>query len=96
MTGTEVGQAEGWACGGSHALVVALSAPRLTQSWPVPSPHGGPGPGEQREQEEGVCFLFVGDACKSSGQRNNNKKQKKTPEKPQKATNTKGEEARWM
>lgn len=73
VTGTEVRQAEGWACEGSLAFTVPLSAPQLPQSWPVPSLSRGwatvPPPASplQQPEQEGVCFLFVGDACKSSG-----------------------------
>lgn len=78
----EVGLAEGWACADSHALGVPLSA--------IDSPRAGQSAGAlcSSPQWEGVCFLFVGDACKSSGQQNKTKTRNPQNHK----TNTKGEE----
>ena len=62
--------------------------PELASPQPTlrPGPWHPRDPGEQPEQE-GVCFLFVGDACKSSGQRNNRtKKKRKTKENSRKTT----------
>lgn len=95
MTGTEVGQAEGWACGGSHALVVALSAPRLTQSWPVPSPHRGRALGSSESRGRGCAsFLLVMHANQVDDEITTTTKG--NSREATKATSAKGKEARWV
>lgn len=95
------GQAKGWACRGSHALMVPLSAPRLTQGWPVPSPPGGQAvvpPALHSSQSRRVGGLSFCWSCMQIKWTTNKvtKKKKKKPHKTIKTNHTKGEAPRWM
>lgn len=54
----------------SPQATFSLGWGRTRPARPAPSP-------PQQPEQDGVCFLFVGDACKPSGQENKIRKKKK-------------------